>query len=97
MNSIKLFEYRIGIKFDKDPLAVDQNQLLDQYCNCLDCLWFRWMAKNSPQNFTLQNCLFGATNIVKNSDKEKYVYRGYEIGFDGKVSRVLTMTMLEMV
>ena len=55
------------------------------------------MAKNSPQNFTLQNCLFGATNIVKNSDKEKYVYRGYEIGFDGKVSRVLTMTMLEMV
>ena len=26
----------------------------------------------------------GATNIVKNSDKEKYVYSGYGIAFDGK-------------
>ena len=24
-------------------------------------------------NFELKNCLFGATNIVKNSDKEKWV------------------------
>ena len=24
------------------------------------------------------------TNKVKNSDKEKYVYTGYEIAFDGK-------------
>ena len=37
-----------------------------------------------PRNFTLKNCLFGATNIVKNSDKEKYVYRGYGIASDGK-------------
>ena len=29
-----------------------------------------------------KNCLFGATNIVKNSDKEKYVYSGYRITFD---------------
>ena len=29
-----------------------------------------------------KNCLFGATNIVKNSDKEKYVYSGYRIIFD---------------
>ena len=28
LNSIKLFECRIGIKFDKDPLAVDQNNYL---------------------------------------------------------------------
>ena len=27
--------------------------------------------------------MFGATNIVKNSDKEKWVYSGYRIGFDG--------------
>ena len=31
--------------------------------------------------------MFGATNIVKNSDKEKYVYSGYGIAFDGKCVR----------
>ena len=30
------------------------------------------------------NCLLTATNIVKNSDKSKYVYSGYEIAIDGK-------------
>ena len=28
--------------------------------------------------------MLGATNIVKNSDKEKYVYSDYRIVFDGK-------------
>ena len=31
-----------------------------------------------------KNCLLTATNIVKNSDKSKYVYSGYEIAIDGK-------------
>ena len=38
------------------------------------------------QSETLKNCLSGATNIVKNSDKEKYMCSGYEKAFDGKVS-----------
>ena len=41
------------------------------------------MAKNSPNNFTLKICLFGANYIVKNSAKSKYVYIGYGIAFDG--------------
>ena len=40
------------------------------------------------------NCMFGATNIVQNSDKRKYVYSGYEIAFDGAV---LVMTLLEIL
>ena len=28
--------------------------------------------------------MFGVTNIVKKSDKEKYVYSRYRIAFDGK-------------
>ena len=32
--------------------------------------------KTLLRNFTLKNCLFGATNTVKNNDKEKYVYSG---------------------
>ena len=29
----------------------------------------------------MKNCLFTEINIVKNSDKEKYVYSGYGITF----------------
>ena len=43
------------------------------------------MTKNQVRNFTLKNCLFEATDIVKNSDKEKYINSDYGIEFDGKV------------
>ena len=33
LNSIKLSEYRTGIKFDKDPLAVEQNNYLTKIVN----------------------------------------------------------------
>ena len=36
------------------------------------------------RNLTLKNCLFGATNTVRNSDRENYVYSVYGIAFDGK-------------
>ena len=39
------------------------------------------MPRNSTSNLKFENCLFGANNAVKNSDKEKYVYSGYEITF----------------
>ena len=39
-------------------------------------------SRNATNNFKFKNCLFGATNIAKNSDKEKYVYSGYGITFD---------------
>ena len=32
-------------------------------------------------SFPIKNCFFGATNIVKNSDKHKYVYSGYGVAF----------------
>ena len=38
--------------------------------------------RNPTNNFKFKNCLFGATNTVKNSDKEKHVYSGYGITFD---------------
>ena len=31
---------------------------------------------------TLENCLFGAVSLTKNSDMDKYGYSGYGIGFD---------------
>ena len=38
--------------------------------------------QNLTNNFKFKNCLFRATNIVKNKDKEKYVHSGYGIEFD---------------
>ena len=40
------------------------------------------MPRNPTNNFKFKNCSFGATNTVKNSDKEKYVHSGYGITFD---------------
>ena len=43
------------------------------------------IGQNIPLiNFTLTNCLRGATTTVKNNDQEKYVYGSYGIAFDGK-------------
>ena len=41
------------------------------------------MPESPVNNFKLKNCLFGATNIVKKSDKKKRVHSGYGIAFDG--------------
>ena len=43
------------------------------------------MPKFLLRNFTLKNCLFGATDIIKNSDKETYLYSGYGIALNGRV------------
>ena len=40
-----------------------------------------WLG-NPTNNFKFKNFLFRATNIIKNSDKEKYVCSGYKITFD---------------
>ena len=40
------------------------------------------MAKKFYYNFKFKNYLFNVINIVKNRDKEKYVYSGYVITFD---------------
>ena len=33
---------------------------------------------------TVENCLFGAVKLTKNTDISQYKYSGYGIGFDGK-------------
>ena len=42
------------------------------------------MIQMLGQNVPIKNCLFGATSIVNNSNKEKWMYSGYGIAFDGK-------------
>ena len=43
---------------------------------------------------TLENCLFGAVILTKNSDIDKYGYSGYGIGFDSHGSISFAATWL---
>ena len=73
--NVKYFEVKIRIQFNNTPPKIVNVYIIYDLDN--------W-PKNPLRNFTLKDCLFGATNIVKNSDKEKYVYNGYGMAFDGK-------------
>ena len=76
----------IKIKFNNTPLVIEQNNHRNEIVN----VYIVYDLDNWPKilitSFILKNCLFGATNIVKTNDKEKYVYSGYRIAFDWKSS-----------
>ena len=82
LNSIKLSGYRIGIKFDKDLLVAEENNGLSKVVHVYIVFDLDACPRNPNNNFKFKNWLFGATNIVKNSDKEMYVYSGFRITFD---------------
>ena len=69
-NRLKLWEYRIGIKFYKDPLAVEQNHYLNKVVNLYVVYNLEAWTEIPLRNFTLTSFLFRATNIVKNSNEE---------------------------
>ena len=82
LHIIKLSGYKMGIRFDKDHLAAEQNNYLTKTIDVYIVYDLEPWLRNHTNNFKFKNCLFGATNIVKNSDKEKYVYSGSRITFD---------------
>ena len=65
MDSIKLSEYRIGTKLDKDPLAVEQNNYLAKVVNIYIVYDLDAWPRNPTNNLKFKNFLFGATNILK--------------------------------
>ena len=71
LHSIKISGSKVGIKFDKDLLTVEQNNYKMKVANAYIVYELDPWPINSVNNFKLKNCLFGATSIVKNSDKEK--------------------------
>ena len=82
LKNIKLSEYRIEIKFDQDPLALEQNNYLTKIVNVYIIYDLDASKRNPRNNFKFNSFSFGATNTVENSDSEKYVYSGYGITFD---------------
>ena len=63
LHSIKLSEYRIGIKFCKDPLAIEQNNYLTKIVKVYIVYDLDDWPRNPASNFKFKNCLFGATNL----------------------------------
>ena len=57
---IKLFGYKIGIKFDNDALAVEQNNYLSKLVNVYIAYDLDAWPRNLTNNFKFKNCLFGA-------------------------------------
>ena len=65
LHSIKISEYKMRIKFDKDPLAVEQNTYATKIVNSYIVYDLDGWPRNPTNNFKFKNCLFGSTNIVK--------------------------------
>ena len=59
----------MGVKFDKDPLAVEQNNYVSKIVNVYIVFDLDAWPRNPTNNFKFKKCLFGATAVVKNSDK----------------------------
>lgn len=80
LSNIKRLGHKIGIQFNNTALIVEQtfrpNKVVDQY-------EFNYSLRNMFNNFTLKNCLFSTTNIVKYDDESKYLYSSYGVTFDG--------------
>ena len=72
----------MGMKFEKDALAVEQNNYFTKTLNVYIVYDLVAWPRNPTNNFKFKNFLFGAINKVKNSDKEKYVYSVYGVTFD---------------
>ena len=82
LHVIKISGYRIGIKFHKDPLAVEQNNYLTKIVNVYIVYDLDARPIKPTNKFKFESCLFGVTSVVNSSDKEKCVYSGYGIIFD---------------
>ena len=65
MHSIKLYGFRIGIKFDKDFLAMEQDNYFIKIVNVYIVYDLDAWSRNPTNNLKFKNCLFGATSIVK--------------------------------
>ena len=74
---------RIKLGFSTDLLKQDKftyndGPIVNIYIN------YRLSTIINDSGVTLENCLFGAVKLTKNSDIDKYKYSGYGIGFDSR-------------
>ena len=77
VHSLKHFGCQMGLNFNEDPLDVEQNNYLTKISNVYIVYDLAAMSKIPLKSFELKNYLFGVTNIIKISDKDKWVFGGY--------------------
>ena len=78
-NDGRMRVYLSGNCFKQDKTRIrNNNNAINIYCVYkLDPI-----ASSRDTTFTIQNALFGAMQITKNADTDKYKYKGYDICFD---------------
>ena len=92
-NDGKMNVYLSGNHFQQNVASISNNaNVINIYCVYkLDPI-----ASNRDDTFTIQNALFGAMQITKNTDTLKYNYKGYGICFDegGQFGHTITVVLL---
>ena len=74
---------KIRVKFDggclkQDKITFNHGKIVGLY------IVYTLSSNVNSFNFALENCLFGAVKLTKNTDIDKYKYSGYGIGFDSR-------------
>ena len=82
--TLKYTGRRMYVKFNgsclkQDKITFNHGKIVNIYIVCDLESTIKYDA-----DITLENCLFGAVKITKNTDVSKYKYFGYGITFDGK-------------
>ena len=78
-NDGRMYVYLSGNHFQQNKVIIpNNNNVIDIYC----VYEIEPIASSRDTTFTIQNALFGASQITKNADSSKYNYKGHGICFD---------------
>ena len=85
----------MGIKFDKDPLAVEKNNYASKIVNVYIVYDLDAWPRNSTNNFKFKNCFLRLTSVIKIVIKKSMYIVATEQYLIVQVHWVLIMTLLE--
>ena len=74
-----MYVYLSGNHFQQNKVIIPNN---DNVINIYCVYEIQPISSSRDTTFTIQNALFGAMKITKNTDTSKYNYKGYGICFD---------------
>ena len=78
-NDGRMYVYLSGNRFQQNKVIIPNN---DNVINIYCVYEIQLISSSRDTTFTIQNALFGAMEITKNTDTSKYNYKGYGICFD---------------
>ena len=82
-NDKKMYVYLKGSHFQQsNVLNTNNNHVINDNVINIYIVYKLDPITSRDTNFTIQNALFGAMQITKNTDTSKYNYKGYGICFD---------------